>query len=113
MSSEGNDKSNRSVTIKSKKTTSLVLVLSFTVLIVFGGALAAAVVLAQPAPTAFPPLPPISPELSAAQKVHQQTRHACCSRLLLRLPSHQLISKVHHNRLKVHTLLIACLTDLI
>ena len=68
MSSEGNDKSNRSVTIKSKKTTSLVLVLSFTVLIVFGGALAAAVVLAQPAPTAFPPLPPISPELSAAQK---------------------------------------------
>jgi protocatechuate 3,4-dioxygenase beta subunit len=82
------DKSNKDTTIINKKTILLILALSLTVLIVLGAGLAPTRVSAQsisndgsifspsnqsvsspsrPVPTAFPP-PPISPELSAAQK---------------------------------------------
>src|SRR5919197_2893946 len=82
------DKSNKYTTIKNKKTILLILTLSLTIPIVLGAGLAFTRVSAQsisndgsifissnqsvstpsrPAPTAFPP-PPISPELSAAQK---------------------------------------------
>jgi protocatechuate 3,4-dioxygenase beta subunit len=82
------DKSNKYTTIINKKTIFLILTLSLTIPIVLGAGLASARVSAQsisndgsifissnqsvstpsrPAPTAFPP-PPISPELSAAQK---------------------------------------------
>ena len=58
-----------------------------------------------PVPPLFPP-PSGQPELSALKSVHQQTRHVQSN-------LHQSNSKVHHNRPKVHTLSMGCLTVLI